>query len=99
MLDLPHSGITSLWGRIAAYINGGWPLAPHRGRLAPHKRPFTAAICSIGQLDDAIVITAGAIYEVSNIMNAIKEKRQLNMADVKIYDYNENAEDAYYEEI
>ena len=32
-------------------------------------------------------------------MNAIKEKRQLNMADVKIYDYNENAEDAYYEEI
>ena len=53
----------------------------------------------IGQLDDAIVITAGAIYEVYNIMNAIKEKRQLNMADVKIYDYNENAEDAYYEEI
>ncbi len=39
MLDLPHSGITSLWGRIAAYSNGGWPLAPHRGRLAPHKRP------------------------------------------------------------
>jgi len=50
MLDLPHCGITSLWGRIAAYINGGWPLAPHRGRLAPHKRPFTAAICTVPKL-------------------------------------------------
>ncbi len=53
----------------------------------------------IGQLDDAIVLTAGTIFEVVNIVNAIKQKRQVNMADVKRYDYSEDAEDADYEEI
>ena len=53
----------------------------------------------IGQLDDAIVLTAGTIFEVVNIVNAIKQKRQVNMADIKRYDYNEDAEDADYEEI
>ena len=52
-----------------------------------------------GTLVDAILLTAGTIFEVVNIMNAIKQKRQPEMADVKHYECNEDIEDADFIEI
>ena len=56
-------------------------------------------VVGLGQLDDAILLTAGTIFEVVNIMKAIKQKRQPEMADVKHYECNEDIEDADFIEI
>ncbi len=56
----------------------------------------------IGQLDDAIVLTAGTIAEVVNIVHAIKQNKQPIAQDTQRYDFNEYAddiEDAEYREI
>ena len=54
----------------------------------------------IGQLDDAIVLTAGTIAEIVNIIHAVKMNKQ--PVNVQRYDFNEygdDIEEAEYREI
>ena len=56
----------------------------------------------IGQLDDALVLTAGTIAEVVNIVHALKLNKEAMAPNTQRYDFNEygdDIEEAEYREI
>ena len=42
----------------------GRPLAPHRGRLAPHCRPLAGAVCKVEAFVEKVVMKPGQHVEI-----------------------------------